>query len=149
LTNEKWLKWTVARYYPSRGYKVTMKPPRAGNAMLDGVAVGPEGERIAIEVKSPRDDIIRGLGQCYEAVCAGYTRAVLVTTLRIARKLRKRVFQRRALDSSASTPKHGSTDMTRMDGGCWAELPTTLPPTLGCPNVFIRSLPLRRVNLNP
>jgi len=62
--------------------------------MMDGVAVGPEGERIAIEVKSPRDDIIRGIGQCYDAVCAGYTRAVLVTTLRIARGLKKRAFQR-------------------------------------------------------
>jgi predicted RecB family endonuclease len=71
-----------------------MKPVRAGNAMVDGVAVGPEGERIAIEVKSPSDDIVRGIGQCYEAVCAGYNRAVLVTTLRIARKLMKRVFQR-------------------------------------------------------
>ena len=65
--------------------------------MVDGLAVGPEGERIAIEVKSPRDDIIRGIGQCYEAICAGYSRAVLVTTLRIARKLRKRAFQRRGI----------------------------------------------------
>lgn len=97
MTNERWLKWAVARYYRSHGYRVTMKPARAGNAMVDGVAVGPEGERIAIEVKSPRDDIIRGVGQCYEAVCAGYSRAVLVTTLRVARKLRKRVFQRRGI----------------------------------------------------
>ena len=65
--------------------------------MVDGVAVGPDGERIAIEIKSPRDDIIRGVGQCYEAVCAGYTPAVLVTTLRIAKKLRKRAFQRRGI----------------------------------------------------
>jgi hypothetical protein len=65
--------------------------------MVDGVAVGPDGERIAIEVKSPSDDVIRGIGQCYEAVCAGYTRAVLVTTLRIAKGLKKRVFQRRRI----------------------------------------------------
>ena len=58
---------------------------------------GAEGERIDIEVKSPRDDIIRGIGQCYEALAAGYTRAVLVTALRVARKLRKRVFQRRGI----------------------------------------------------
>jgi predicted RecB family endonuclease len=74
-----------------------MKPARAGNAVVDGVAVGPDGERTAIEVKSPRDDIMRGIGQCYEAVCAGYTQAVLVTTLRIARKLRKKAFQRRGI----------------------------------------------------
>ena len=97
MTNERWLKWAIGRYYRSLGYKVSMKPARAGNAMVDGVALSSEGERIAIEVKSPRDDVIRGIGQCYEAVCAGYTRAVLVTTLRVARKLRKRVFQRRGI----------------------------------------------------
>ena len=56
-----------------------------------------EGERTVIEVKSPRDDIVRGVGQCYEALAAGYSRAVPVTTLRVAKKLRKRVFQRRGL----------------------------------------------------
>jgi hypothetical protein len=95
LTNERWLKWAVGRYYRSLGYKVSMKPARAGNAMVDGVALSSEGERIAIEVKSPRDDIIRGVGQCVEALAGGYNRAVLVTTLRVARKLKKRVFQRR------------------------------------------------------
>lgn len=91
------LKWAIARHYRSLNHKVSMKPARAGNAIVDGVAVGPEGERIAIEIKSPSDDIVRGIGQCYEAVCAGYNRAVLVTTLRIARKLRKRAFQRRGI----------------------------------------------------
>jgi hypothetical protein len=95
LTNERWLKWAIARYYRSIGYKVSMKPARAGNAMVDGVALSPEGERIAIEVKSPQDDIIRGISHCCEEVCAGYTRAVLVTTLKTAGKLRKRAFQRR------------------------------------------------------
>ena len=74
-----------------------MKPTHVGNAMVEGVAVTGDGERIAIEVKSPRDDIIRGIGQCFEALAAGYNRAVLVTTLRVAKKLRKRVFQRRNL----------------------------------------------------
>jgi predicted RecB family endonuclease len=97
LTNERWLKWAIARYYRSHGYKVTMKPARAGNAMVDGVAIGQDGERIAIEVKSPHDDIVRGIGQCYEATCAGYTRALLVTSLRIARGLRKRAFHGRLL----------------------------------------------------
>ena len=97
LTNERWLKWAIGRYYRSKGYKVSMKAARVGNAMVDGVAIGPEGERTAIEVKSPRDDVVRGIGQCYEALTAGYGRAVLVTTLRAARKLRKRVFQRRGM----------------------------------------------------
>ena len=97
MTNERWLKWAVARYYRSLGYSVSMKPARAGNAMVDGVAVSIEGERIAIEVKSPSDDIVRGVGQCFEALAAGYNRAVLVTTLRVGKKLRKKVFQRRNL----------------------------------------------------
>jgi hypothetical protein len=91
------LRWAIARYYRSIGYRVSMKPARAGNAFVDGVALSPDGERIAIEVKSPSDDIIRGVGQCFEALAAGYNRAVLVTTLRVARKLRKRVFQPRNL----------------------------------------------------
>jgi len=74
-----------------------MRPAKVGNAMVDGVAIGPEGERIAIEVKSPRDDVVRGIGQCYEALASGYGRAVLVTTLRVARKMKKRVFQRRGM----------------------------------------------------
>jgi len=97
MTNVRWLKWVVARYYRSLGYKVSMKPARVGNAMVDGSAIGPEGERIAIEVKSPRDNIIRGIGQCYEALSAGYGRAALVTTLRVAKRLNKRVFQRRGM----------------------------------------------------
>jgi predicted RecB family endonuclease len=74
-----------------------MKSVKVGNAMVDGVAIGPEGERIAIEVKSPRDDIVRGIGQCFEALAAGYTRAVLVTTLRVARRTRKSVFQKKGM----------------------------------------------------
>jgi hypothetical protein len=73
MTNERWLKWAIARHYRSKDYKVSMKPAPVGNAMVDGIAIGPEGERIAIEVKSPRDDIVRGIGQCFEALAAGYT----------------------------------------------------------------------------
>ena len=65
MTNERWLRWAIARYYRSHGYRVTMKPARANNALVDGVAIGPEGERIAIEVKSPRDDrhVGRSMGE--------------------------------------------------------------------------------------
>ncbi|MGA2238695.1 MAG: hypothetical protein ABSG74_05740 [Candidatus Bathyarchaeia archaeon] len=49
-----------------------MKPVRTGNAMIDGITLGPDGDRIAIEVKSPSYDIIRGIRPCYEAICAGY-----------------------------------------------------------------------------
>lgn len=40
--------------------------------MIDGITLGPDGDRIAIEVKSPSYDIIRGIRPCYEAICAGY-----------------------------------------------------------------------------
>jgi hypothetical protein len=121
LTNERWLKWAIGRYYRSLGYKVSMKPARAGNAMVDGVAVTPEGERIAIEVKSPSDDIIRGVGQCSEALAAGYNRAVLATTLRVAKKLRKRVFQRRGLKLIGVDAK---ARIHRYDSDGWRLLPT-------------------------
>ena len=59
MTNERWLKWAIARYYRSKGYKVSMKPARVGNAMVDRVAVALESERMATEVKSPPDDLVR------------------------------------------------------------------------------------------
>lgn len=73
MTNERWPRWAIARYYRSHCFRVSMRPVRVGNAMVDGIAIGPEGERIAIEVKSPRDDIVRGVGQCYEALASGYS----------------------------------------------------------------------------
>ncbi len=74
-----------------------MKPVRAGNAMLDGIAIDPDGRRTVIEVKSPRDDIVRGIGQCYEGYCAGFNRVILVTTLRVAKKMKKKTFERRGI----------------------------------------------------
>jgi hypothetical protein len=41
-----------------------------------------------MKLKSPRDDIIRGIEQCYEPVCAKDTIAVLFTTMRVARRPR-------------------------------------------------------------
>ena len=120
MTNERWLKWAIARYYRSLGYKVSMKPARAGNAMVDGVALSAEGERIAIEVKSPSDDIIRGVGQCFEALAAGYDRATLVTTFRVAKKLRKRVFQQRRFKLLGVDAK---ARIHRYDADGWRLLP--------------------------
>jgi hypothetical protein len=119
MTNERWLRWAIARYYRSHGFRVSMRPAKVGNAMVDGVAIGPEGERIAIEVKSPRDDVVRGIGQCQEALAAGYSRAVLVTTLRVARKLKKRVFQRRGMKLVGVDAKAG---IHRYDSEGWRTL---------------------------
>jgi len=46
LTNERWLKWTIARYYRSHDFRLVAKPVRVGNAM---VATGNEQTRKALE----------------------------------------------------------------------------------------------------
>ena len=48
--------------------------------------------RIAIEVKTPSDDLARGLGQLGEALASGYNRGVLVTTLRRAKQIGSPIF---------------------------------------------------------
>ena len=67
---------------------------RLGNTEVDGEAIGPQGERIAIEIKTPRDDLARGIGQLAEAQAFDYHKAALVTTLRNAKKINDRVFKR-------------------------------------------------------
>jgi len=99
-----------------------MKPAMVGNAMVDGVAIGPEHERIAIEVKSPRDDIVRGIGQRFEALAAGYTPAVLVTTLRVARRSSAPPYLEKTRDSSASSSRAplGVDMATRLSTPRWS-----------------------------
>jgi len=86
------LKWAVKRYYRSLGYEVRIGGIRLGNTEIDGEAVGPDGVRIAIEVKTPSDDLARGLGQLAEALASGYSQAVLVTTLRRAKQIGSPIF---------------------------------------------------------
>jgi len=76
------------------GYKVSMRRIRLGNTEVDGEAIGPNGERIAIEIKTPRDDLARGIGQIAEALAFGYDKAVLVTTLKNTRTINDSVFKR-------------------------------------------------------
>jgi hypothetical protein len=45
---------------------------KVGNAAIDGVVQG-HGWRMALEIKSTHDDIVRGLGQLVEALAHGYT----------------------------------------------------------------------------
>jgi len=67
---------------------------RLGNTEVDGEAVGPQGEKIAIEIKTPRDDLARGIGQLAEALAFDYHKATLVTTLRNAKNIHDRVFKK-------------------------------------------------------
>ena len=92
--SERFLKWAVKRHYKAMGYKVSIRRIRLGNTEIDGEAIGPNGERIAIEIKTPRDDLARGIGQLAEALAFDYHKAVLVTTLRNAMKINDRVFKK-------------------------------------------------------
>ena len=92
--SERFLKWAVKRHYKALGYKVSMRRIRLGNTEVDGEAIGPNGERIAIEIKTPRDDLARGIGQIAEALAFGYHEAVLVTTLKNTRAIDDSVFKR-------------------------------------------------------
>ena len=92
MTNEKWLRWAIARHFRQKGYIVNMKGVKVGNAIIDGEVVG-ENWRMALEVKSGHDDVIRGLGQLFEALAHGYSSAALVVSLRHAKKLDRRAFK--------------------------------------------------------
>jgi len=90
--SEQFLKRAVKRHYKSLGYDVRIGRIRLGNTEIDGEAVGPDRQKIAIEVKTPSDDLARGLGQLGEALASGYDQAVLVTTLRRARQIGSPIF---------------------------------------------------------
>ena len=91
--SERFLKRAVKRYYKSLGYGVKIARIRLGNTEIDGEAVGLNGMKTAIEIKTPSDDFARGLGQLAEALACGYRQAVLVTTLRKAKRIESPVFR--------------------------------------------------------
>jgi len=64
--SERFLKWAVKRHYKALGYRVHIARIRLGNTEIDGEVVG-EGWKIALEIKSPTDDLTRVLGQLAEA----------------------------------------------------------------------------------
>jgi len=57
--SERFLKWAVKRYYKSLGCNVKMARIRLGNTEIDGEAIR-NGEKTAIEIKTPSDDLARG-----------------------------------------------------------------------------------------
>jgi len=86
------LKWAVSRHFREHGYKVSMRRIRLGHSEIDGEAIK-EGEKIAIEIKTPNDDIVRGIGQMATALAYGYTKAILVTTRRNGKRIDEKVFR--------------------------------------------------------
>jgi hypothetical protein len=93
LTNERWLRWAIARHFRQKGFKVNMKPVKVGNAAIDGEVIG-EHWKMALEIKSGHDDVIRGLGQLSAALAHGYSSAALVVSRRHAKKLNLTAFNR-------------------------------------------------------
>jgi len=91
MTNLRWLRWIISRYYREQGYRVRICSIKLGNCAIDGEVIG-DGWRMALEIKTPGDDVTRGLGQLTEALAYGYDRAVLVTTLSKAKKINCTVF---------------------------------------------------------
>jgi len=91
--SEAFLKRAVKKHFKALGYTVRMRRIRLGNAEIDGEALGVDGKRIAIEVKTMTDDVVRGIGQIAEASAFSYDQVVLVTTLRHAKKIDMTVFR--------------------------------------------------------
>ena len=110
--SERFLKWVVKRHYKTLGYKVSMRRIRLGNTEVDGEAIGSNGERIAIEIKTPRDDVARGIGQIAEALAFGYDKAVLVTTLRNTKTIDDLAFKRFGF-GLIGVDSHGNINVVR------------------------------------
>jgi hypothetical protein len=93
MTNERWVRWAIGKHFRDRGFHVNMKGAKAGNAMLDGEVVG-KNWKLALEIKSGHDDVIRGLGQLSSALAHGYNSAALVVSLRRAKALNPAAFMK-------------------------------------------------------
>ena len=91
--SEYFIKWRLKQYLEQQGYRVEYRRIRIANFEIDGEAFSNNGERIAIEIKSKHDDICRGIGQLCEALAHGYSKAILATSLRKAKKLDRKVFE--------------------------------------------------------
>jgi hypothetical protein len=94
--SERFLKWAIRRHFREKGFKVRIARIRLGNTEVDGEVEG-KGWKMALEIKTPGDDLTRGLGQLAEAVAFGYKACALVTTLRKARRVDATVFDRLGL----------------------------------------------------
>jgi hypothetical protein len=70
-----------------------MRSIKLGNVAIDGEVEGP-GWKMTLELKTPTDDITRGIGQLAEALAYGYNQVALVTTLCNAKKIDPAVFDR-------------------------------------------------------
>jgi len=88
------LRRALQRHYKAEGFKTYFPKAgiRCGNCLIDG-EVQTGAWRLAVELKSDRDDLLRGLGQLLEALAHGYDMALLVTSQSRAERLDPKVFQ--------------------------------------------------------
>lgn len=84
-------------YFPRGGI-------RCGNCLIDG-EVRFKVWRMAVELKSDKDDVLRGLGQLLEALAHGYDMALLVTSQNRAESLDLKVFQAAGIGLAAVNSK--------------------------------------------
>jgi hypothetical protein len=94
--SERFLAWAIRRHFREKGFKVRIARIRLGNTEIDGEVEG-KGWKMALEIKTPGDDLTRGLGQLAEASVFGYKACALVTTLRKAKRVDARAFDRLGL----------------------------------------------------
>jgi len=92
MTNLRWLKWVITRHFRSKGLQVQIHSIRLGNVAIDGEVLG-KGWKMALELKTPQDDVTRGIGQLSEALASGYSTAALVTSVRHAKRIKPTVFR--------------------------------------------------------
>ena len=96
MTNLRWLKWATAKHFRDKGLQVHIRSIKLGNVAIDGEVLG-KGWKMALELKTPRDDITRGIGQLSEALAYGYDHVAMVTTLRTAKDIDSKVFDKLGL----------------------------------------------------
>ncbi len=96
MTNLRWLEWATAKHFRDQGLQVQMRSIKLGNVAIDGEVLG-KGWKMALELKTPRDDITRGIGQLAEALAYGYNYAAMVTTARTAKTIDHKVFDKLGL----------------------------------------------------
>lgn len=69
-----------------------MKGIRIGNSVIDREAVNDTG-KIALEIKSGHDDVIRGIGVLSKALASRNKTIALVTSVQHAKRIKPNVFR--------------------------------------------------------
>jgi len=65
LANLRCLKWAIGRHFRQKGLRVHLASIKLGNVAIDGEVEG-KCWKMALEIKTPGDDITRGIGQLAE-----------------------------------------------------------------------------------